>query len=446
VRVGKNRYFFPSSAEKIKLGPRVEAWQGFFASVRPTYKELMVNVYVSYLFFSAPWKLILHTSNVCMSAFVQPGNLADALNEFAANSRGAMPTLPNSMKRIKIKTKHLGHKKPIYRVGTTSARNTKFPCEELGGVVSVEQYFQKSASLDISPRVTILNSTISEYQIKLKYPTDLPVIDIGSKKKTIWVPAELCDILPGQPVGKLNDNETRQMIRFACNRPAVNAQSIIGQGFPTLGLNPVQSPINGFGVSIDSEMAVIPARELLPPRLSYRVGKAEVRNGGWNILDVKFHRGGTVNSWWVLVVRDGYGKVQGPQDPNLASLVEGFARKCKNSGMTMPEGRPRLLPVALPHPNTDPTRANAIQTIRSTLKGALQTTNNRKPSFVLVLLENRDNFIYPGLKVIHPYLVMNSILTVSTPLAPWRRRTRYPHGVHAVGQGFRSKRARSVFL
>jgi Argonaute linker 1 domain len=44
VRVGKNRYFFPSSAKKISLGPRVEAWQGFFASVRPTYKQLMVNV------------------------------------------------------------------------------------------------------------------------------------------------------------------------------------------------------------------------------------------------------------------------------------------------------------------------------------------------------------------------------------------------------------------
>ena len=44
VRVGKNRYFFPSSDQKIKLGPRVEAWQGFFASVRPTYKQLMVNV------------------------------------------------------------------------------------------------------------------------------------------------------------------------------------------------------------------------------------------------------------------------------------------------------------------------------------------------------------------------------------------------------------------
>lgn len=84
-----------------------------------------------------------------MTAFVEPGNLADALFEFAGNSRGAMPTLPNSMKRIKIRTLHLGHKKTIFKVGTTSARNTKFQCEELGGVVSVETYFLKSGFLPI---------------------------------------------------------------------------------------------------------------------------------------------------------------------------------------------------------------------------------------------------------------------------------------------------------
>jgi eukaryotic translation initiation factor 2C len=170
VRVGKNRYFFPS-AEKFKLGPRVEAWQGFFASVRPTYKELMVNVYVSYLFSFTPCHLILHISNVCMTAFVQPGNLADALNEFAGNSRGAMPNLPNSMKRIRIRTLHLGYKKAIYRVGTTSARNTKFLCEELGGTVSVEQYFAKSVSLNIRLTVAILNSKIFRirYQAQVSY-------------------------------------------------------------------------------------------------------------------------------------------------------------------------------------------------------------------------------------------------------------------------------------
>lgn len=229
----------------------------------------------------------------------------------------------------------------------------------------------------------------------------MPVVDIGSAKKTNWVPAELCDIGPGQPYrGKLNDKETAQMIRYACNPPKVNAEAIVHQGFPTLGLAPVAGPINGFGLSIDTEMAVIPARELRPPRLTYRAGNANIRDGSWNILDVKFHRGARVSSWWVMVVRDGTGIITGPKDTNFVNLVTGFTNKCKNSGISMPDGLPRLLPpVVLPHPNSHPTRANAIDMIRNTIKTSLTDKGGQKPSFILVLLENRDNYIYPGIKV-----------------------------------------------
>ncbi|KAF8223661.1 hypothetical protein L208DRAFT_1411565 [Tricholoma matsutake] len=64
IQVRKTRYFSSSSAQKISLGPRVEAWQGFFASVCPMYKQLMVDV------------------NVCMTASVEPFNLPDALRDF----------------------------------------------------------------------------------------------------------------------------------------------------------------------------------------------------------------------------------------------------------------------------------------------------------------------------------------------------------------------------
>jgi eukaryotic translation initiation factor 2C len=248
----------------------------------------------------------------------------------------------------------------------------------------------------------------AEYNRKLKYPTDLPVVNLGNVKKAVWVPAELCDIIPGQPLGKLSDKETAQMIRYACNPPRVNAETIINQGFPTLGLNPAASPIGGFDISIDPEMAIIPARELPPPRLSYKDGTARVNLGSWNILDVKFHRGATVASWWVLVVRDGMRMIENPQDPKLKGLINGFMAKCRKSGIAMPDGLPRLLPVALPPPGNDPTRANAVESIRSTLKQQ-QQQGGRKPSFILVLLENRDNFIYPGIKVMY-YISRQKVL------------------------------------
>jgi hypothetical protein len=129
VRVGKNRYFFPSSdMDKIELGLGVEAWKGFFTSVRPTFKQLMVNV------------------NVCMTAFYTPGNLADAIMAFKRSSMGAMPR--KFSQGIKVTTKHLGYKmrKPLKRITDKPANKTFFEHDKYGKV-SVEQYFKRGTFL-----------------------------------------------------------------------------------------------------------------------------------------------------------------------------------------------------------------------------------------------------------------------------------------------------------
>src|SRR4051794_29702533 len=59
VRVGKNRYFFPGDEEPLQLSLGIEAIQGFFASIRPSFNQLMVNV------------------NACMTPFFSPGKLSD---------------------------------------------------------------------------------------------------------------------------------------------------------------------------------------------------------------------------------------------------------------------------------------------------------------------------------------------------------------------------------
>uniref|UniRef100_A0A8H8CN02 Argonaute-like protein n=1 Tax=Psilocybe cubensis TaxID=181762 RepID=A0A8H8CN02_PSICU len=363
IRVGKSKYFFPASTEAHHLGPGLQAIQGFYASVRPAYKQLMVNV------------------NACMSAFITPGNLADRLQEFNTNSRGGMPTLPKGMiKSIRVRTLHLGYKKKLDSFGNGSARNTTFNCEEFGGKISVEQYFLK------------------KYKKKLRYPTELPVANLGTVHKPNWVPAELCLIEPGNVyLEKLSDRETAAMIKYACNIPRVNADAIVQRGFPSLGLGPAVSPITGFGMAVDSAMTGVPGRELPPPRLTYKAGQARVQNGSWNILDVKFHQGANIASWWVLVIRDGKGRITGPDDPNLRGLVMGFKDKLAASGMAVPFSMPQLLPPALlPDPQQDPERLNALNVVRQIFRNTL--AQKPKPSFVLVLLENRDNYIYPGIK------------------------------------------------
>jgi len=126
VRVGKNRYFFPSSGQPMELSIGVEAWRGFFMSARPVYKELMVNV------------------GVCMTAFYKPGNLADAIKEFNQRSQGAM--LQRFAQKLKVTTSHLGYKqtKPLKKIMSTTASQTTFQCDEFNGKLSVEQYFKRS--------------------------------------------------------------------------------------------------------------------------------------------------------------------------------------------------------------------------------------------------------------------------------------------------------------
>jgi hypothetical protein len=145
-------------------------------------------------------------------------------------------------------------------------------------------------------------------------------------------------------------------------------------------------------------MAVIPARELPAPRLSYRTGSTNIRDGSWNILDVKFHRGGVVNNWCVLVVRDGNSSmINDPNDPRLPALFRGFAEKCERSGMKVTQP-PQVLAVQLVNPRDDPSRAESIDIIRTKIKQYMGPDLKRRPSFILVLLSQVDNFIYPGIK------------------------------------------------
>ncbi|PCH39090.1 hypothetical protein WOLCODRAFT_158615 [Wolfiporia cocos MD-104 SS10] len=112
TRVGKNRYFFGGSSTPMQLSMGVEAWRGFFISVRPTYKRLMVN------------------ANVCMTAFYTAGNLANAIIAFYNQPGGGMPS--RFYDKFKVSTTHLGYirKKAIFRVESKTARQSRFQCDE----------------------------------------------------------------------------------------------------------------------------------------------------------------------------------------------------------------------------------------------------------------------------------------------------------------------------
>lgn len=103
-----------------------------------------------------------------------------------------------------------------------------------------------------------------------------------------------------------------------------------------------------------------------------------------------------MNNWKVIVVRDGALPFAGPQDPQLTQLLNGFAAKCRNSGMAVPAGVPAVtVTPALPPPHADPGRVQALRLVEDTLK---ELGPAKGISIVLILLSKKDDYIYPGIK------------------------------------------------
>ncbi|KAJ3789398.1 argonaute-like protein [Lentinula aff. detonsa] len=359
VMVGGNKFFWPGSSP-LPLGGGVEAMRGFYSSVRPSYNQLMVNV------------------NVCTTAFYEPGNLANALQTFMASSFGARPTA--FVKGVRVKTLHLGYRKTVKSVTTLTPRQHRFTAEDLGEV-DVATYFHR------------------KYNIVLRYP-DLPLVDVGGQKANL-LPPEVCEILPNQTYKlRLNTEQTERMLAIAARPPNINANDINGPGLDKLGFRSRANPLGAFGVSVGTEMAVVPGRILEPPTLQYGPGTNPPINekASWNLRGVKFASGAKVTRWAVLVLRDGNrSDFRGADDPELRASVDGLVKMCNTSGMTVSQTKQDPVFVACqlpPKSNSDPVRDKAIAQIDNVLKGKLPG----KPTFLLVMLSSNDKHIYSGIK------------------------------------------------
>ena len=261
-----------------------------------------------------------------------------------------------------------------------------------------------------------------EYNITLQYP-DMPLIDVGGAKGNL-LPAEVCQILPGQPFkGKLSDDHTAQMILHACKPPNVNARAIVGRGLNSLGFKDTQQPLLGFGIKIGSQMAVVPARILPLPKVIYSSRAQDVDNrASWNLRNVRFSRGATLDNWAVLVIKDGNrNDFSGSDDPDMRRTIAGFIDMCRKSGMTV-QSQPRYITANLPRKDSnDLIRKGAINTIRSTI-----LTLPQKVDLLMVLLSNGDKHIYAGIKrLCDVYLDVHTVCVHSEKIRKERGQLQY---------------------
>jgi eukaryotic translation initiation factor 2C len=157
-------------------------------------------------------------------------------------------------------------------------------------------------------------------------------MNVGTRDRPTYLPAELLEVLPGQGFGGEPNIEQRQsMIQFSCRRPPQNYDSITTEGLSIMGLSGAES--RRVGIRIPSkDMITVHGRTLPSPELVYG-GRQKTRpnHGGWNLIRVKFSQCATIGDWACLLIRKP-GTIPIPQ---AKRGMDAFANNLRNHGLTV---------------------------------------------------------------------------------------------------------------
>jgi hypothetical protein len=286
VSVGANRHYSlrEDSMESYNLGGGLSVLRGFFVSVRAATARVLLNVQVKYI------------------ACYNDGPLAHVIGGFGNRNTYR---LEKFLKGLRVSITHIARKnsrgqprpriKPIFGLASRGdggsspnppriARHGGGPNDvefflseaaptpaavpgapeskakkgkkapragpaEAGRYITVAAFFKKGQLYDSHFLLTFtLNKLYTDFSLISEYnkvlDPNLPVVNVGSRDRPVYLPCEVCIVQPGQPAkSKLSGDQTASMLKFAVmgRKPGQNAESIVTKGVGVLGLG---SPAN----------------------------------------------------------------------------------------------------------------------------------------------------------------------------------------------------------
>lgn len=366
---GKSKFFFVDHPEKCQSFQRgLYIANGYFASVLPTYDNVMLNVRpVAGAFFKS------HNKDGSQMS------VADLVADYFGQTD--LKKVPNSeiigqksfFKGIRILRTYLGHKskpKGIFDISNSeTANNYKFDCD--GKQTSVAQYFA------------------SKYNMKLKYP-DAPLVHLGGSN---YVPMEACMIVPGQEY-KGDVTDVRGVLAFSTHRPNVIAGLVQQDGVKKLSTSVEAEEAKRIG----TKLVVVPSRVLSAPTLEYKNtkiqfvekpadGKSEKAKGSWDLINKQFYTPVPgVKKLTVLVLQQSRRPLRDDDKRDIEEACTEFVAEVAKHGVKFAKNF-TIKPVTYDRVE------NLTKDIVSTMKPLQAQTD-----YVLTILNQKEKAIYASVK------------------------------------------------
>ncbi|CAI9778877.1 unnamed protein product [Fraxinus pennsylvanica] len=355
------RSFFSSDIRRPRpLGNGLEAWFGFYQSIRPTQMGLSLNIDMTSAAFIEALLVI---------EFVAQLLGKDVLSRMLSDADRIK--VKKALRGVKVEVTHRENVRRKYRVSgitTQPTRELVFPVDENSNMKSVVEYFQEM------------------YGFKIQY-THLPCLQVGNLKKANYLPMEACKIVGGQRFTKrLSDKQITSLLKFTCQRPRDRENDIL----QTVQHNAYEqdSYAKEFGIKISENLASMEARVLPTPWLKYHeTGKEKdclPHVGQWNMMNKKMIDGMTVSRWACINFSCSV------QESVARGFCNELVQMCQVSGMGFnPEP---VVPIY-------PARPEQVEkALKQVYHSCMNKLNGKELDLVLAILPDNNGSLYGDLK------------------------------------------------
>ncbi|KAK0435068.1 Piwi-domain-containing protein [Armillaria borealis] len=277
------RSFFNDKIKAPLGNMPLEAWQGYFQSVRPALNRLIVNIDIS------------------TGVMFKPGSLVETCVEFFSGYRRE----EDANKWLRAQSVPLMQRRRLERFlfGVKVEAKTAAGAKKL---VTIHKLTERDAASTIFTPTGGAQTSVVQYYAQTNQRLRLPNIICIQTPKGAVIPLERCYIVPGQlSRAELTPDATRAMVEFATKKPDQRL-SAIKTGIEVLAYGQSRY-VRDFGLDIKTGSLPMdnPARIINPPELKYGLGSKQAtvrpKDGSWNLVDKKFFKPMSLGHWIVVI-------------------------------------------------------------------------------------------------------------------------------------------------
>ena len=246
VSDGRNFY---SPLNKSLLGAGYEIWHGHHQSLRSCQAGLLLNFDMTATAFVEEGHALTFACNILRmrpDELTDPRGLPDHLRQI----------LMREIKLLKVAIQHRGQEKRKFRViglSRLGADQLTFPDSATGEQTTVAAYFDRTYA-------------------KLRFP-HLPCLHVGSSKKHVYLPMEVCKVVAQRRTKKLGERMMGEMNAKTCTRPGERARHIHERAMAANYTGDVF--LREFKIACMPELVAVQGRVLPTPLIQYGM---EARN------------------------------------------------------------------------------------------------------------------------------------------------------------------------